>query len=80
MGRLRTQIPSPMKGVKGVPKRKKDKEAQAQRTAGYIAESDNKEVDPVREKVDTVDKWDFVASTAITDEYMESMYMAVSSI
>ena len=28
------KIPSPMKGVKGIPKRKKDKEAQAQRTAG----------------------------------------------
>jgi len=74
------KIPSPMKNVKGVPKRKKDKEAQAQRTAGYIAESDNKDVDPVRQQVDTVEQWDFVASTAITDEYMESMYMAVSSI
>ena len=63
------------------PRSRVEQLAQAwQRTAGYIAESDNKEVDPVREKVDTVDKWDFVASTAITDEYMESMYMAVSSI
>ena len=41
-----------MVGIKGVPKRKKDKEAQAQRTAGYIAESDNKDIDPVRAQVD----------------------------
>jgi len=74
------QIPSPLKGVKGVPKRKKDKEAQAQRTAGYIAESDNKDVDPVRAQVDNVETWDFVSNMAITEEYMESMYQAVSSI
>lgn len=74
------KIPSPLKGVKGVPKRKKDKEVQAQRTAGHIAEADNKEADPVRQQVDNVDTWDFVATTAITEEYMESMYQAVSSI
>jgi hypothetical protein len=33
-----------MKGVKGAPKRKKDKETQAQRTAGDIAEADRAEV------------------------------------
>jgi len=74
------KIKSPMKGVKGLPKRKKDKEVQAQRTAGYIAESDNKDVVESVAKMDTVEQWDFVATTAITDEYMESMYMAVSSI
>jgi len=41
------QIPSPMAGVKGAPKRKKDKEVQAQRTAGDIAEADKAEVDPL---------------------------------
>ena len=38
-------LPSPMKGVKGIPKRKKDKETQAQRTACNIAEADKAEVD-----------------------------------
>lgn len=32
-----------MKGVKGLPKRKKDKEVQAQRTAGHIAESETRD-------------------------------------
>ena len=41
-------LPSPMKGVKGVPKRKKDKETQAQRTACNIAEADKAEVDSER--------------------------------
>ncbi|KAL3922373.1 MAG: hypothetical protein SGPRY_004584 [Prymnesium sp.] len=36
-------VPSPMKGVKGLPKRKKDKEVQAQRTAGHIAESETRD-------------------------------------
>ena len=36
-------VPSPLKGVKGVPKRKKDKEQQAQRTAHTMQESENKD-------------------------------------
>ena len=37
------KLPSPLKGVKGVPKRKKDKEQQAQRTAHNMLESDQKD-------------------------------------
>ena len=36
-------LPSPLKGVKGVPKRKKDKEQQAQRTAHNMLEADLKD-------------------------------------
>jgi len=34
----------------------------------------------VRAQVDNVETWDFVSNMAITEEYMESMYQAVSSI
>ena len=72
---------SPMKGVKGIPKRKKDKEVQAQRTAGNIAEADRAELDASANSSETkIDSWDFVSATAITDEYMDSVYACVSSI
>jgi len=74
------KIPSPMKGVKGVPKRKKDKETQAQRTACNIAEADKAEVDSERVQEYNVGTWDFVSPKAVTEEYMESMYQCVSSI
>ena len=74
------KIPSPMKGVKGIPKRKKDKEAQAQRTAGNIAEADKAEVDSEKVQEYTVGTWDFVSPKAVTEEYMESVYQCVSSI
>ena len=67
---------SPLKGVKGVPKRKKDKEQQAQRTAHNMLESDMKE--SAQEEV--VHTWDYVSPVAITEEYLESMYRCVSSI
>jgi len=74
------KIPSPMKGVKGVPKRKKDKEMQAQRTAGDIAEADKADVDEEQLKEYNIDSWNFVSPSAITEEYMESVYACVSSI
>merc|ERR1712185_251178 len=70
------KIPSPLKGVKGVPKRKKDKETQAQRTAHSMLEGEMKEV--AQEEV--VHTWDYVSPVAITEEYLESMYRCVSSI
>ena len=70
------KIPSPLKGVKGVPKRKKDKEQQAQRTAHNMLESDMKE----SAQEETVHTWDYVSPAAITEEYLESMYRCVSSI
>ena len=70
------RIPSPLKGVKGVPKRKKDKEQQAQRTAHNMLESDLKE----SAQDETVHTWDYVSPVAITEEYLESMYRCVSSI
>jgi len=73
-------LPSPMKGVKGIPKRKKDKETQAQRTACNIAEADKAEVDSERVQENNVGTWDFVSPKAVTEEYMESMYQCVSSI
>jgi beta-adrenergic-receptor kinase len=74
------KIPSPMKGVKGIPKRKKDKETQAQRTACNIAEADKAEVDSDRVQEYNVGTWDFVSPKAVTEEYMESMYQCVSAI
>ena len=68
--------PSPLKGVKGVPKRKKDKETQAQRTAHSMLEGEMKEA--VTEE--TVHTWDYVSPVAVTEEYLESMYRCVSSI
>ena len=70
------KIPSPLKGVKGVPKRKKDKETQAQRTAHNMLEGEMKEA---ASEV-TVHTWDYVSPYAITEEYLESMYRCVSSI
>lgn len=69
-----------MKGVKGAPKRKKDKETQAQRTAGDIAEADKAEVDPLHLHEYNIGTWNFVSPTAITEEYMESVYQCVSAI
>ena len=66
--------PSPLKGVKGVPKRKKDKE-QAQRTAHNMLESDQKE----QAQEGTV-HMDYVSPVAVQEEYLESMYRCVSSI
>ena len=70
------KLPSPLKGVKGVPKRKKDKEQQAQRTAHNMLESDQKE----QAQEGTVHTWDYVSPVAIQEEYLESMYRCVSSI
>jgi len=70
------KLPSPLKGVKGVPKRKKDKETQAQRTAHSLHEGDIKE----QMHQETVSTWDYVSPVAITEEYLESMYRCVSSI
>jgi len=74
------KVMSPMKGVKGAPKRKKDKETQAQRTAGDIAEADKAEVDPLHLHEYNIGTWNFVSPTAITEEYMESVYQCVSAI
>ena len=72
------KLPSPLKGVKGVPKRKKDKEQQAQRTAHAMADADTK--DGYAEEADKVATWDYVSPVAISEEYLESMYRCVSSI
>jgi len=71
-------VPSPLMGVKGVPKRKKDKEQQAQRTAHNMLEADLKDSSSAAE--DVVHTWDYVSPVAITEEYLESMYRCVSSI
>jgi len=74
-------IPSPMKGVKGVPKRKKDKEAQAQRTAADITEADLGDAEDASHHQEyNVGVWDFVSPQVVTEEYLESVYSAVSSI
>ena len=70
------KVPSPLKGVKGVPKRKKDKETQAQRTAHNLQEGEVKE----QSSEEIVHTWDYVSPVAITEEYLESMYRCVSSI
>ena len=61
-----------MKGVKGVPKKKKDKEVQAQRTAGHIAEAEKAAADADAQVVAEYDvtTWDYVSSKAITEEHM----------
>jgi serine/threonine protein kinase len=69
---------SPVKGVKGIPKRKKDKEVQAQRTAGEIAEADKMEVEAAHDAEYNIGSWDFVSPSAVTEEYMASMYQVVS--
>jgi len=74
------KVASPMKGVKGVPKKKKDKEVQAQRTAGEIAAADSAEVAEQHFEEYNIDSWNFVSPTAISEEYMESVYACVSSI
>uniref|UniRef100_A0A7S0JJA9 cGMP-dependent protein kinase n=1 Tax=Calcidiscus leptoporus TaxID=127549 RepID=A0A7S0JJA9_9EUKA len=74
------KVPSPMKGVKGMPKKKKDKEMQAQRTAGDIADADRADVDESHHQEYNIESWNFVSPTAITEEYMESVYQCVSSI
>ena len=71
-------IPSPLKGVKGVPKRKKDKEQQAQRTAHNMIEAEMRDQQTAAE--DVVQTWDYVSPVAISEEYLESMYRCVSSI
>merc|ERR1711957_209090 len=73
-------LPSPMKGVKGIPKRKKDKETQVQRTACNIADADKADFDSKTVQEYNVGTWDFVSPKAVTEEYMESMYQCVSSI
>ena len=61
-----------------MPKRKKDKETQAQRTAQHMADADVKgDADSDHDKVST---WDYVSPAAISEEYLESMYRCVSSI
>jgi len=71
-------IPSPMKGVKGVPKRKKDKEQQAQRTAHNMLEADLK--DGQQSAEDQVHTWDYVSPVAVSEEYLEALSRCVSSI
>lgn len=74
-------VPSPMKGVKGIPKRRKDKEAQAQRTAADIEEADkSKSADSAQSSESNIPSWDFVNPVAVTTEYMESVYHCVSTI
>jgi len=76
-------IPSPMKGVKGVPKHKKEKEVQAHRTAADIAEADKadkEEENASHHKDYNVGTWDFVQPLVVTEEYMRSMYACVSAI
>jgi len=77
------KIPSPMKGVKGVPKKKKDKEAQAQRTAAEITAADERDHDSSREDPSkeeyNIGVWDFTSATVASEEYLESMYSCVSN-
>ena len=59
-----------------------DKEVQAQRTAGHIAEAEKAAADADAQVVAEYDvtTWDYVSSKAITEEYMQSMFQCVSSI
>ena len=67
---------SPCKGLKGPPKRKKEKENQAVQIANDISEAEREEPDSEY----NVSNWDFVSPTAVIEEYMENMYQCVSSI
>jgi len=40
----------------------------------------NIQVDPLHRNEYNVSTWDFVSPTAVTDEYMESVYQCVSAI
>ena len=67
---------SPCKGIKGPAKRKKEKENLAVQIANDISEAEREEPDQEY----SVANWDFVAPTAVVEEYMENMYQCVSSI
>jgi len=67
---------SPCKGLKGPPKKKKDKENQAVQIATDMSEAEREEPDQEY----NVASWDHVSPTAVIEEYMENMYQCVSSI
>ena len=67
---------SPCKGLKGPPKRKKEKENQAVQIASDIIEAEREEADTEY----VVGNWSFTSHNAIIEEYMENMYQCVSSI
>jgi|TARA_B100000524_G_C23534901_1_gene329167 hypothetical protein len=84
---INCKLPSPCKGVKGEPKRKKDKELLAQRTAEEIAGVDSadhrqkmSDRASARTSARMLDSWDFVQPLVVTDEYMDSVYQCISSI
>jgi len=67
---------SPCKGLKGPPKKKKEKENQAVQIATDMSEAEREEPDQEY----NVGSWDHVSPTAVIEEYMENMYQCVSSI
>ena len=67
---------SPCKGLKGPPKKKKEKENQAVQIATDMSEAEREEPDQEY----NVASWDHVSPTAVIEEYMENMYQCVSSI
>ena len=67
---------SPCKGLKGPPKKKKDKENQAVQIATDMSEAEREPEDLEY----NVGSWDHVSPTAVIEEYMENMYQCVSSI
>ena len=65
-----------LKEPKQSKKKRQEKENAAIEVAAEIAKADD-----VKDEEDKpVDKWDFVAPTAIVDEYLENMYRLVSSM
>ena len=67
---------SPCKGLKGPPKRKKEKENQAVQIANDISEAEREEPDSEYNVSNGV----FVSPTAVSEEYMENMCQCGSSV
>mmetsp|Transcript_13813 Transcript_13813/g.42046 ORF Transcript_13813/g.42046 Transcript_13813/m.42046 type:complete len:1038 (+) Transcript_13813:202-3315(+) len=67
---------SPCKGLKGPRKQKKEGEKKAEQIAADISEAEAESGDSEY----AVGNWDFVSPSAIIEEYMENIYLCVSSI
>lgn len=67
---------SPCRGLKGPRKQKKEGEKKAEQIAADISEAEAEGGDSEY----AVGNWDFVSPSAIIEEYMENIYLCVSSI
>lgn len=67
---------SPCKGLKGPRKQKKEGEKKAEQIAADISEAEAEGGDSEY----AVGNWDFVSPSAIIEEYMENIYLCVSSM